>query len=151
MHFRVKLYKLLGLKNRARTLINHLEAKRVTVRVDSYDLHNLDGTLAQVIAPALRKFRSKLNTAPFVEYEDVPENLRPKNPQKSLDDYKKDGTVDELYFKRWEWVLDEMIFAFDSYKNEDIFEHDFNRVLSNQERVQNGLKLFGKYYGGLWD
>jgi hypothetical protein len=150
MYWRVKLYSFFGFKNKASKLIKRIEAKRVTVKIDDYDMYDLDGTLAQIIAPALRKFRSEIYTSPIVEYDDVPENLRPEDPEKAKEDIQRDGTVDDLYHKRWEWVLDEMIFAFESYKNENTLD-ETGKVLTNEERVQNGLRLFGKYYQALWD
>lgn len=58
-----------------------------------------------------------------------------------------DWDIDEFHFKRWDWILDEMIFAFDQ-KNKDKWE-DKNEEL--HRRVSNGFRLFGKYYENLWD
>jgi len=72
--------------------------------------------------------------------------------------YKKDGTTDENFFKRWDWVMDEMIWAFEQ-KNKDnwmapYYEYnkwDRDAVKAEQERISNGFRLFGKYYESLWD
>jgi hypothetical protein len=70
----------------------------------------MDVTLAHVIVPMLKQLKETTHGAPYVEDEDVPEHLRstaapPKENQWDTDDN---------YFKRWNYVLDEMIFAFES-------------------------------------
>ena len=46
--------------------------------------------------------------------------------------------------------MDEMIFAFEFILDEDRrYSHDFSQ--ETEDRVGNGLRLFGKYYRGLWD
>jgi hypothetical protein len=65
--------------------------------------------------------------------------------------------TDSLWHMRWEWVVNEMIFAFEKL-NEDDWEAEFfaNKEWNKEEwtkvsdRIQNGLILFGKYYRGLW-
>jgi hypothetical protein len=57
-------------------------------------------------------------------------------------------SVDENYFKRWDYVLDEMIYAFEQVQDDcciNLAEE------TEWKRVNNGLRLFGKYYTGLWD
>jgi hypothetical protein len=44
--------------------------------------------------------------------EDVPAKLRPT--KKELTAYTKNGETDSKFFERWDWVMDEMIFAFES-------------------------------------
>jgi hypothetical protein len=51
---------------------------------------------------------------------------------------------------RWDWVLDEMIYAF-SYKVEESNGKDDENWRENYKRVDNGFRLFGKYYQNLWD
>jgi hypothetical protein len=66
--------------------------------------------------------------------------------------------MDHLYFDRWHWVLNEMIFSFstkidpsieDQYFTED--GYDEAGMEKHQKRVANGFRLFGKYYESLWD
>lgn len=62
---------------------------------------------------------------------------------------KHEWDTDDNFFKRWEWIMDEMIWTFDQILKED----DFHKFASKEdsERVTKGLKLFGKYYFCLWD
>jgi hypothetical protein len=132
--------------------------------------------------------------APFTHDEDVPEAIRSTSAGHVGDDH-----TDKFHFKRWDYVLNEMIWAFDQYnKNweskfhkgkKDILwqaqDKDFKPIGKpvkhqdkpvegaewyelvkgpkdtsffdkegydkHQARIQNGLRLFGRYYSNLWD
>jgi hypothetical protein len=84
-------------------------------------------------------------------------------------DYDTDGN----HFKRWDYILDEMIWAFaQELKDDDedeFFDHsessgiedwkeniskikvDYAGLEAHQKRKANGFRLFGKYYQNLWD
>jgi hypothetical protein len=61
-----------------------------------------------------------------------------------------------MLFKRWAWVMDEMINAFEKLNDEDwdkgffAGEMDKDVWLAEKERIDNGLRLFGVYFEGLW-
>jgi hypothetical protein len=115
-----------------------LRKQRISVRIDSHDVWNLDSTLAHIIVPALKKYLEETHSYGYVDNEDVPESLRVEN---------KFSPEERLGVTRWEYVIREMIFAFETIlEDEDIFE-DKSTVLNRQE---NGLRLFAKYYRGLW-
>jgi hypothetical protein len=113
----------------------------VDVTIDKYDTWNLDHTLALVILPALKQFRSKLSGAPKVDDSDVPENLRSTSAP-AIEEWE----TDENWFKRWDYVLDEMINAFELIVEDDDYKQE-----NNAHVLKNGLRLFGKYYLHLWD
>lgn len=154
-------------------------ARNIQVQIHDYDIISMDHTLALIIVPMLKLLREKKQGAPYVDNDDVPENLRSY--------YVDDGAEDPLHFARWEYVLDEMIFAFESntYDWEDQFHSgnpeyiwtpvdaqgnddpngEFYRMNDGpnsthifdtdgwkkmHERIHNGYRLFGKYYSGLW-
>lgn len=114
-----------------------LPSELVYVKIDKKDLWNLDETLRHVIKPALIKLREEKFGSPSVDNEDVPEFL-----WNLSDDPLKDETVHE----RWDWVLNEMIYAFSYYD----FTSDEYFSSSDAERIKNGYRLFGKYYQALW-
>ena len=87
-----------GRKNKAETIVIH-----------DYDTWNIDVTLAHIIVPMLKQLKEKKHGAPFVDNEDVPENLR---VSKEEEEDVADGGTDEHYFERWDYVLDQMIWAF---------------------------------------
>jgi hypothetical protein len=117
--------------------------QRVDVLVEPHDVWSLDWTLAQIIHPGLIMLKQKKNGAPWVDPMDVPEELRP-TPEE-LANYEEDARTDELWFDRFDYILDEMIWAF------DLIKHDVNiHSKLEAERINNALRLFGKYYQSLW-
>ena len=144
--------------------------QKVKVRIDRWDTWSIDHTLAPIILPMLVQLRETKHGAPNVDNADVPKELRMS--KKDMTQFAKDGSTDDKFFKRWDWVMDEMIWAFEQ-KCRDHWEGDFygpyiegedGKFLSgrfewtddkgrqaHQERMTNGFKLFGKYYENLWD
>ena len=90
-----------GRKNRAETVV-----------IDNYDTWNMDVTLAYIIVPMLKRLKEVKQGAPFVDNEDVSDELRASD--EDLHTHSKNGETDEHYFDRWDYVMDEMIFAFES-------------------------------------
>lgn len=134
---------------------NWQERYRVSVKIDPWDTWSMDHTLAEIALPMLVQLKQTKHGAPSVDPEDVPENLRPGKLE--IEQYEKDGTTDELFFKRWDWVLDEMIYAFHTKVQGDEVYMRFDpatqreEMQAEQERISNGFRLFGKYYEALWD
>jgi len=124
----------------------------VKVRIDSWDTWNMDHTLADIILPMLIQLKETKHGAPSVDDEDVPAELQstyaaePGEPEI--------GITDSSWFERWDWVLDEMIYAFDCKANkEDILMRleNLEEARKEQNRISNGFRLFGKYFENLWD
>jgi hypothetical protein len=138
--------------------------RRVNIRIDNYDTWSMDDTLALIVLPMLKQLKETKHGAPYTDPDDCPKDLRPKEQ----DEY----GIDDTHFKRWDYVLDEMIWAFeqkcrndwesDYYKMEEgagdgfpggyklVWEDPEGRK-AHQERMSNGFRLFGKYYENLWD
>jgi hypothetical protein len=165
------------------------------VKIDRWDTWSMDHTLAEIVLPMLKQLKKDKHGSPYVELEDVPEELRgastPEYDQQLTFDFyseaREEKDVDyELVHKRWDWVMDEMIFAFehkvdDSWEDafrsgvidivwvkdektyngqqlnrmergpNDTYKCDYDGIRKVQERMENGFRLFGKYYQGLWD
>jgi hypothetical protein len=161
----------------------------VDIVIHKYDTWNMDHTLALIILPMLKQLKATKHGAPNVDSSDVPMKLKPK--QLEIVRYREDGTTDENFFKRWDYVMDEMIWAFEQITDEDneeqfySGEHDIKWTPIDKEgnevskedatyhrmdrgpkdtlkidqegmkkhydRIDNGLRLFGKYYRSLWD
>ena len=85
--------------------------RKIKVRIDKYDTWNMDYTLAHIILPMLKQLKETQQGAPQVDLEDVPEELRVDD---KVHPYDEDGN----YFKRWQYVLNEMLFAFESQHND---------------------------------
>jgi len=158
--------------------IESKKKRTIKVQIDRWDTWSMDHTLAYIVLPMLKQLRESKHGAPYVDLEDVPKELQPKKQTKKQKD---NGETDSTHFERWDWVLDEMIFAFDSKVNdgwEDQFEtgesdlqwkkledgnyqmvegpkhtrvYDWEGRKAYEERISNGFRLFGKYYNNLWD
>ena len=131
--------------------------QKTSIRIDKYDTWNMDNTLAPIILPMLVQLKATKHGAPNVDIEDVPKELRPTNTEEWQKLYKEGGEPDDKFFKRWDWVLDEMIWAFEQKCRDDwMSDYDYNKwdsegAKAHQERISNGFRLFGKYYESLWD
>jgi hypothetical protein len=148
--------------------------RKVKVRIDKYDTWSMDNTLAIIILPMLKQLKETKHGSQWVDNEDVPEHMR------------HGGDDDNWVHYKWEWVLNEMIWAFEQELDnswEDKFIHgtpvyDWNKwedddgvpyqrvqmtqtnpdywvdrdgIREYNNRIDNGFRLFGKYYRGLWD
>jgi hypothetical protein len=134
-------------------LLKWNESKKVkqSIRIDPWDTWSMDNTLSQIIVPMLKQLKVTKQGSPFIENEDVPEELRFEESGSY------DSVWDERWHSKWEWVLDEMIFAHEHTANYD-WEDQFHTNGFDKEgydkvarRIKNGLRLFGKYYQALWD
>jgi hypothetical protein len=166
------------------------------IKIDKYDTWSMDSTLAPIILPMLKQLKATKHGSGMVELEDVPEHLRYTNhetyeDQKTFEFYNENDEDNPQHcngvHERWDWVLDEMIFAFehlvddaweDKYRSgemdhysepcewdengkptlytmkegpEHTYKCDYEGLQKEWDRVNNGLRLFGKYFRNLWD
>jgi hypothetical protein len=120
-------------------------SRTIKVRIDKYDVWSMDHTLSYIILPMLKHLKENKGSSPTVDDADVPDYLRSTVAPSSEGPY----GIDDNFHKRWQWVLDEMIFAFEM-KVDDTWEDKFYSVKEVQDRISNGFRLFGKYYESLW-
>ncbi len=84
--------------------------RAVRVRIDEYDTWGMDSTLALLIIPMLKQLKATKHGSPSVDDADVPEHLRSTAAPRVAREY----DTDDNFFKRWDWVMDEMIWAFET-------------------------------------
>jgi hypothetical protein len=137
----------------------------------------MDHTLSYVVLPMLEHLKEHQQGACLVDDSDVPIELQ----STSAPPKENEWDIDDNHFDRWDWVLDEMIFAFRA-KQEDDWEDQFysgehdtywKKLESGnsewvkgpndtftidkvgrdafQARITNGFRLFGRYYENLWN
>lgn len=123
------------------------ETREVSIQIDDWDTHSLDHTLSLIICPALKKFKEKDSASPIINGDDVPEILKP--PATFEQDISNDK-FDEKMFQRWEYILEEMIWAFERISEDKEWEYEGQEKKDRQERIDNGLRLFAKYFEHLW-
>jgi hypothetical protein len=156
--------------------------RNIKIRIDDYDTWSMDHTLALIILPMLNQIKETKHGSPYVDNEDVPAHMR-HTLSKGSDDYETD---DRWIHYKWDWVLNEIIWAFETHLNEaweDQFRHgdpdyefihvggeigtdselsemkqrnpdywvDYDKIKEYNNRIDNGFRLFGKYYRNLWD
>lgn len=160
------------------SFIEKLRGERtVKIQIDPWDTWSADHTLSLIILPMLKQLQATKHGASHVDDDDVPDELKSTSAPAKENDW----DTDDNHFKRWDWVLDEMIWTFehlidDEWENEfysgehetftvkredgmhewvkgenDTFKVDYEGMQRVNDRIQNGLRLFGKYYRGLWD
>ena len=161
--------------------LNFVYPKVNYIKIDYWDTWSMDHTLSLIAVPMLIQLKEAKQGAPFVDDEDVPEELKSTSAPPKQNEY----DTDDNHFKRWEYVMGEMIFAHQSKLDDDwqsqfytgvsdyihekvpdekhgtLYEvkegpnHtqkvDWDGMKAYQARIQNGFRLFGKYYEGLWD
>ena len=115
---------------------------RVKIHIDRWDAWNADNTIAHVALPLLKQLKKDKHGAPWVYPADVPKKLRPTKAQ--VDKYNQNGEVDPLFFKRWEWVLDEIIWAFEQHVDDDA-EDQFHT--GETDIVWTKVDVYGKEIG----
>jgi hypothetical protein len=111
------------------------------VKIDRYDTWSMDSTLADIILPMLKQLKETKHGSPTVDDDDMPDHLRGTttedwDAQHTFDFYREhqiqEGERD--IHARWDWVMDEMIFAFEHHVDdtwEEAFrsgEHDMIHV-----------------------
>jgi hypothetical protein len=122
-----------------------LESRRVSVKIDRWDTYSMDSTLTHIILPMLKQIRTELNGAPLCDYRDADANLHPSDDDLARMELEP-GWTDDNYFKRWGNIIDKMIEAFEIHKDDsDMYPNG-----DKKEKLENGLRLFGKYYMNLW-
>ena len=128
------------------------KTRKIKVKIHDYDVWNLDHTLALIIHPCLLKLQEVKHGGPVVDNADTPEELHGEGALAN-------GDVDDNFFKRWDYVLNEMIWAFEQILSEelepyfvnDLMSIDKNLMNEYEDRKRKGLILFGKYFQALWD
>lgn len=117
--------------------------RKIKVKIDNYDTWNLDHTLSLIIHPALIKFKEIRCGIPHIDKEDIPESLHSSYNE-------EEGYSEEA----WNYVLNEMIWAFDPEWDEKygIGSENYTFDYYDQccKRREKATTLFGKYYNALW-
>ena len=139
-----------------------------TIHIDYWDTWSMDCSLTPIILPMLKQLKATKHGFGLIDDEDAPKHLSswyalPKEA------FEWDGNAEA----RYEWVLNEMIWAFEQLCDDDsdsqFYDHsetdknvgildqigkikiDMEGLKAHHARIDNGLRLFGKYFRTLWD
>lgn len=129
----------------------YIGSRYKVIKIDKCDTWNADHTLALIIVPLLKRMKIEKDGAPFVDDADVPWYLRD-----NVNKQDEDG-LSISHFKKYEWLLDEIIWTFEQFIDWEwemryYDKNKFDKVGYNRhnESIENGLRLFAKYYRTLW-
>lgn len=157
--------------------IDSKKKRKIEIKIDRWDTWSADHTLALIILPVLKQLKETTHGSPFVDDEDVPEELKSTSAPAKENEWDTDGN----HFKRWEWMLDQMIWSFEQILDEEgelkfytgTTDYQFKKLENGMyemihgenhtavydkeghkaydEKIAFGLRMFGKYYRALWD
>ena len=148
------------------------EERKVEIQIDPWDSYNADHTLALIALPLLKQLKEQKQGAPYVDDEDVPEELKSTFAPPKENDY----DIDDNHFARWDYVLDCILWSLGQHVNYDPEEDKFfkfNEAVKPESglekllgkgkceidkegleayhaRKQKGFVLFGKYLRNMW-
>ena len=132
---------------------NSYQKRKIFIKIDDYDVYDLDYTLSLIIEPALRKLLKDEWLGSFkVDNEDLPKEL-----QISDDEYKlicsiysetdKSATeISNRLEQQSKYIINKMIYAFNILSSTETDEDDEYY----KKEIDEGLRLFGKYFRNLW-
>ena len=151
--------------------IQEKKKRKIEIRIDRYDTWGMDHTLSMLIVPMLKQLKDSKHGYPLADVEDA--------PHIGKGDIDLNDASDSLADARWNWIISEMIWTHEQIIDEDSDKNyyepygpedkpeetsfmsieeclkicKFNREKFDayEDRMKNGLRLFGKYYRSLWD
>ena len=148
--------------------------RRIKIHVDSYDVWSADHTLALIIHPTLLKLKEVQHGSGHVDSADVPEHLQNDNTVHerwswvldemiwAFEQCAKDDRGDnqfhhnpeqlELNMKPVEGSTHKSVsFNYQKDPAKPKYWVDTEAKKLHYDRIENGLRLFAKYYFNLWD
>ena len=140
--------------------------RQVEIEIDYYDTWNMDNTLALIILPMLKQLKETKHGVPccMPAYDD--------------DQYGDSEKTLEKASEQWNEIMDKMIWSFEQLCSDDWGESqfwiekpklrtktvngdtsvwkqagncDYEGLKAHNDRIQEGLDLFGKHFRSLWD
>lgn len=139
--------------------------REINVEIDDYDTWNCDDTMAIVILPLLKRLGEGKQGTPWTREEDAPQFPDDPNAEEHDRGFNQ---------ARWDWIFGEMVWAFEQITDPDHDDKfytdtgnpsgtfcgklfDLNELVcdkeglrAHEERISNGLRLFGTYFRSLW-
>jgi hypothetical protein len=127
-----------------RVVLDFIHPRINYVKIDRWDTWSMDHTLAHIILPMLKQLDKEKHGAPYTNDEDVPEYLRSHMAQPKENEW----DTDSLHFMRWDWILAEMIWAFQQEIRDDD-EADFYDYSAYEK--DNGKTNFDQFFKDISD
>lgn len=117
--------------------------RKIKVKIHDYDVWGLDNTLAHIILPALKLLEEKKHGVPFTDREDAPADAIYDDDNPDNDEYNSGYAP-----KRWEYIIGEMMHAFECELNED-WEDQFHtgKIDMRWKKDDENSKFSTMYHG----
>lgn len=119
-----------GLIDRALVWYAEKQKRTINVRIDPYDTWNMDSTLSPIILPMLKQLKATKHGSPMVDEEDLPAHMQHEG--------------ENWVHYKWDWVLNEMIWAFEQLNDpdwEEKFIHGTPEYSKEEEEEIEGYGL----------
>jgi len=127
--------------------------RHINVQIEDFDVYSMDATLAHIIVPMLKKLKEVKVGIPG----DLVKEFHQFGIQTDLDLGVSPESLDRMEMeyaeKRWNEILDKMIWSFEQSMNdyERLYEYcDRGELDQYEKHLEEGFELFGKYYRSLW-
>lgn len=110
--------------------------RKIKIQIDPWDTWSMDHTLSLLVVPMLKQLKKTKHGYPLSDPEDAPaigEGTR-----------ENEWDYDDKASERWDWIIDEMIWAHEQIINEDAdmqFHHG-NIDFETKEVVIDGEKYY---------
>lgn len=101
--------------------IDKRRRRKTKIRIHEYDTWSMDDTLATIVLPMLQQLQATKHGSPHVQDEDVPEHLQSTNAPAKLEPW----DIDANHHARWDWVIAEMIWAFEQLQPDYDWEKQY--------------------------
>ena len=136
--------------------IDSKRKRKIKIHIDRYDTWSMDHTLAMIILPMLKQLKEKKHGSQMVDMEDVPESMRlteteDYEEQQCFDFYRDDELCKQNIkcdvHDRWDWVMGEMIWAFEQIQPDADWETqytsgEFDFKTKKSEKLYNGEVVY---------
>lgn len=111
--------------------------RNMSIRIDPWDTWNMDQTLALLIVPMLTQLKAEKHGIPHTYISDAPEAFNEVDdtlPAEVLGE----SAPNSYSEPRWNWILDEMIWAFTQKidSGEDSFYHNKDQLSIDFEKFE---------------
>ena len=149
--------------------------RKIKVHIDQYDTWSADDTLARIALPLLQQLKEQKHGSPCTDLEDAPERLRYGNEEGSdnwvhyrwewiLGEmiYAMNGIVNQTEIEETFYVgepklerdeeeyVEDVGLCFHMKQTNPDYRYKKEEAEAHYARVDNGLRLFGKYFRHLW-
>lgn len=100
------------------------------IQIDYWDTWSMDMTLGPIILPMLKQLKATKHGSPYVDDEDVPPEYRLTKREKKVHEEghwnkrlkaseEEQKAAGDKFHAKWDWVMDEMIWAFEQIVDPD--------------------------------